>query len=734
VAIKDNAEHEGYFVSRSAFWYLLNGKGRPRLHTVEAFVAACQRIARRHRPPIHLPAELVDPERWRALHAAVDPAPTRGVVPRQLPSAATLVARESELDELDRFLKDGAGSILIVTGMAGVGKTTLAVTWARRVADQFPDGQLYVNLRGFQPAGDPVPPEEALRIFLDALDVPLAKVPAELTRRTTLFRSLLDGRRMLVVLDNAYDAAQVRPLLPGSPGCLTLVTSRRDLAGLVAIEGARPLNVNVLNRDGALRLVRSRLGDCLADEPEAVDQLIAHCAGLPLALAVAAARASMGAATASTLDGLRMGDDVMADVRAVLSWSYRALAPPAASLFRLIGLHPGPELDTEAAASLAGVSTADVAGPLAELVDAHLLAVRGPDRFELHDLLRDYANELVRVHDEGQRRETVERLVRHYLELAESADHRIDPHRDGHLRLLPSERREVDPFPDADRAFAWFRPERRLLVSLVDLAFDTELYPHAWQLVRALATFLDRDLHWTDWRTTSTVALRAGERLGHPAAQATALRAMSHVAVQQGHLDEAGQRLAAVLTLFEAAGDIISQAATHNSMGGVCEELGQYDAALDHARAALRLFGEVGDVTGQAHALNSVGWCEARLGRHVDALESCGDSQRRLEQLGDRFGEAVAWDSLGFIRHTMGNPAEALDCFVRAGELFRIVGERFYESVALDHLGDAHHDLDHRGEARTAWQEALAILRDLDHPMADAVRVKLAQDRDDHDG
>jgi tetratricopeptide (TPR) repeat protein len=529
--------------------------------------------------------------------------------------------------------------------------------------------------------------------------------------------------------------AQVRPLLPGSPGCLAVVTSRRDLGGLVAILGAPRLTVEVLDPERARQLLCDRIGAVrVSAEPEAVDRIVAACAGLPLALAIVAAGATRHPIRSLTaiaddlqpaLDRLSIGDDPATDVRAVLSWSYRALPADAARLFRLLGVHPGPDVAAEAVASLAGLRADELASPLAELVSMHLLVAADRGRFGMHDLLREYAHELAQGDEATARRRATARLVTYYLGTAEAALRMMDPPRDDHIRLVPVADRS--PMTDAHEARAWFQRERRALVATVDLAFREGMDEHAWQLARAMGTFLDRDLHWDDWHATTTVALQAAERLGHTAAQAAAHRALALVAFQQGRRPDATNHLETALALFEAAGDAANQAATHNSMGGFFEESGRYEEALDHSRQAHRLFELAGDEIGQAHALNSIGWCEARLGRYSDALASCTRSAERLRELGERFGEAVAWDSIGFIRHTMGDQESAVGCFERALELFRAVGERFYESVTLDHLGDCHHDLDQQQEAVTAWQQALDLVRDVDPGLADALRTKIGK-------
>jgi hypothetical protein len=377
------------------------------------------------------------------------PAAPQVPVPAQLPPAVPgFTGRGAELASLDMLADYGATvgqaaaaapaapaamAICAVSGTAGVGKTALAVHWAHRVAGRFPDGQLYVNLRGFGPAGTAVDPGQALSGFLDALGVPAARIPADLDARAGLYRSLLAGKRVLVVLDNARSADQVRPLLPGSPGCLAVVTSRDQLAGLVATEGARPLPLDLLTTADARELLTQRLGEArVAAEPQAAGDIIAACARLPLALTIAASRAATNpgfplAAVAAelgeaccALDPFH-GSDHATDVRAVFSWSYRALSPEAARLFRLLGLHPGPDIPVAAAASLAAVPPARARMVLAELTRTHLLAEPAPGRYALHDLLRAYASEQAHAHEtQSDRHAAVHRVLDHYLHTAHS--------------------------------------------------------------------------------------------------------------------------------------------------------------------------------------------------------------------------------------------------------------------------------------------------------------------------
>jgi Domain of unknown function (DUF4062) len=377
------------------------------------------------------------------------PPPPEMAVPRQLPTAvAGFAGRAAELEALTGLLEEPTlpgGTVVIsaIDGTAGIGKTALAVQWAHQVADQFPDGQLYVNLRGFDPAGPPVTPAEAVRGFLDAFEVPAAPIPASLESQAARYRSLLAGRRVLVLLDNAHDADQVRPLLPGSPGCSVVVTSRNRLSSLIA-DGAHPLTVGLFTEADARQMLTRRLGeDRVAAQPQAVQQIIARCARLRLALSIVAARAAAHpdfplTALAEELRDAEGRLQALDRVTAVFSWSYRQLSDPAARLFRLLGLHPGPDITAPAAASLAAVPLAAVRPMLAELADANLITEHTPGRFTFHDLLRAYATTQTRTHDPGSdRNAALERILDHYLHTAQAAWSLSYPHQQQAITLAP---------------------------------------------------------------------------------------------------------------------------------------------------------------------------------------------------------------------------------------------------------------------------------------------------------
>jgi len=659
--------------------------------------------------------------------------------PAQLPPDLTgFAGRRDELDRLTALLGDTSTVVIsAIAGTAGVGKTALAVHWSYQVMDRFPDGQLYLNLRGYEPAAV-LRPAEAVRGFLDAFGVRPERVPADPAAQIGLYRSLLAGRRMLVVLDNARDAEQVRPLLPGAPGCLVLVTSRNDMSGLVAFDGARALTLDLLAIDEAHELLRRRLGgDRLTAEPQAVEEIIARCGQLPLALAIVAARAAgqpqfplAGLATGlrdAGLDALG-GADPASDVGTVFGWSYRALSPEGARLFRLLGLHPGPHISASAAASLAGAPVAQVRPWLAELGRAHLIGEPEPDRYTLHDLLRAYATELMGSPEAGRERlAALTRLFDHYVHTTHAADRQVHPLRDPiPLRLEPAAAGTmVEPLADKDDAICWLSDEHPVLVAAIPYAADGGFDSRAWQLAWAFDTFLDRRGDWEAQATAWQAALLAARRLRDLPAQAFAHRtiAVAHAALErygdaQRHFDDA-------LELATSAGDQVGQARTHCDLGFLRLTQGDPRGALHHTEQALALFRSAGHGRGTATALNDLGWCHGELGDHRRAVEHCEQALAIFERLGERHGEASTWDSLGNAHHQLGDHKRAAECYGQAIELHRQLGDDYFLADAIVHLGDVHRATGDPEAARAAWQEALEILTRIDHPEAEAVRTRL---------
>jgi tetratricopeptide (TPR) repeat protein len=684
-----------------------------------------------------------------AERAAVDRSAVRTgsggrVVPRQLPVAvAHFAGRTGELATLSGLLRrrPGAGTVTICTigGTAGVGKTALAVHWAHRVAGRFPDGQLYIDLRGFSPSGQVVAPDEAMRRFLGALQVPPERIPVDLDAQAALYRSLLAGRRMLVVLDNAHDSAQVGPLLPGAPTCLVVLTSRNQLTGLVATGGAHLLDLDLMSVAEARELLAQRLGtERVAADPDSVAEIISRCARLPLALALVAARACARPRVAlDVLAGeLRdvqqrwqtlTSDDPATDVRAVFSWSYHALTPTAARLFRLLGLHPGTDISAPAAASLAGVAAEAVRPVLAELTRASLLAEPTAGRYTCHDLLRGYATHLAHTTDTDEQRQTATgRLLDHYLHTANSADRLLNPTRDP-MPLTPP-RAGVTPerLSDQAQAMGWFSAQRPVLLAAVRHAAATGFDSHAWQLAWTLSIFLNRRGHWHDWVAVAQTAVDAAQRLADPVAEARVHRLLANAYTRVGRLDDAHTHLSHALDLDIRTSERNQQARTQLSLARLSVRRERLVEALHHDQQALRLFQATGDQAGQANALNAVGWCHILLGEHRRALACCEQALPLFQRLGDRVGQAHTWDSIGYAHHHLGHLPQALTCYRHALTLFQDLGARYSEATILTHAGESHHAAGDFRAARDAWQQALTILDDLDHPDADEVRAKLA--------
>jgi tetratricopeptide (TPR) repeat protein/transcriptional regulator with XRE-family HTH domain len=663
-------------------------------------------------------------------------------VPAQLPAdVAGFAGRTDQLNRLTRLLDDGDMPTTVVisaiAGTAGVGKTALAVHWAHQILDRFPDGQLYVNLRGFGPDGAVAPQGEVVRSFLDALDVPPQRVPAGLDAQAALYRSLLAERRMLVLLDNARDVEQVRPLLPGAPGCLVVVTSRNQLTGLVAGAGAIPLPLDLLSPEEGRDLLAQRLGvNRIAIEPDAVDEIIERCARLPLALAVVAARAATQpglplAALAAELrhphdrlDTLATGD-AGTDVRSVFSWSYQQLSPLAARLFRLLSMHPGPDLSMSAAAGLAGLPPARVRPLLAELLRAHLVAERVLGRYALHDLLRAYAGELAATGEpEADRQAAVRRLLDHYLRCAHQAATVLHPARDMIELIEPLAGVTVDNVDSAAAATAWFTTEYPVLRVAVRLAVDAGLDRHAWQLVWSMATFINhRDLR--DAVALHRVALQAARRLGDPVAQGYSHRLIGRVCALLAEHHEAQAHLEHALELYRQLGDDTNQAHLHLALAEMMDRQGRYRDALHQAEQALARYQTSGHRVGQATALNNVGWHHAQLGDYETALQYCEQARGRQQELGDRRNEAITWHCLGVAYHHLGRHADAVAAYQHALARFRDTGNRYNEADTLVNLGETYRVTGETGAARDCWRAALAIFTDFEYPDAEQVRARL---------
>jgi DNA-binding SARP family transcriptional activator/tetratricopeptide (TPR) repeat protein len=651
----------------------------------------------------------------RVVLAASAPAPARAPADRPRPSQLPadiphFVGRATELAGLDAVLAGAAGTrIAVVSGTAGVGKTALAVHWAHRSASRFPDGHLYVDLRGFDATGHMTLAAEAVCGFLEALDVPAGRVPVRFQAQVGLYRSLLSDRRMLVLLDNARDVEQVRHLLPGSGGCLVVVTSRCELPGLTATVGARPITLDLLPRADAARLLAHRIGpDRVAARPRAIAKILDHCAGLPLALAIVAARAAArpGLPLDTLTDGLNAfaTDDAGTDLRTVFSWSCRAVSGPAARLFRLLGIHPGPDIGVAAAASLAGIAPAAARAALDELTRANLLTEPTDGRFTCHDLLRTYTVELSRAAG-AEGRPALRRLLDHYCLTAGAAARLIRPGIDPIRTPDPAPGVTAAQLPDADRAMSWFDAESVALPAVVDRAAAAGFDTHVLPLARALTDYFDRQGRLGVWLVIQRTALAAARRLRDRTAQARALWGLAKVHSRTGRDDDALHHLHTALRLQVAVDDRDGQGHTHLSLAMIRGRAGRLTLALAHAERALALFRQTGHLVGAANALNSVGFTRAHLGDHWQAVASCRRAVLLLRRLGDQAGEASAWDSIGFAFHRLRRHRQAVRFYGRALRIYREIGDHRGEADTLIHLGD--HDAAHAPDAaRRAWRRA----------------------------
>ncbi|MBB5868836.1 tetratricopeptide (TPR) repeat protein/transcriptional regulator with XRE-family HTH domain [Allocatelliglobosispora scoriae] len=664
-------------------------------------------------------------------------------IPRQLPADVfRFTGRAAHLAELDALLHSPGPSPTVVvsalSGTAGVGKTALAVHWAQRVSARFPDGQLYVNLRGFDPSGPPMSVTEAVRGFLDAFGVDAQRIPLSVEAQVGLYRSLIADRRVLVLLDNARDADQVRPLLPGSPGCLTLVTSRNQLASLVVTEGARPIILDLLSQREARQLLANRLGGPrVLAEPEAVDQLIERCACLPLALAIIAARASTRPSlslavlaqelldTQGRLDPFA-GDDAVVDVRAVFSHSYQDLSAAAATMFRLLGGYPGPDIAAPAAASLAAVPLPAARAMLAELVSANLLHEHVPGRYTCHDLLRAYAGEQSRAADtEADRRAATRRLLDHYLQTANAAALMIYAQRDPIMLVPPADGVTAELVSGQENARAWFAAEHATMLAVIDQAADQGFAAHTWQLAWAIGDVLDWRGQWIDLAAVQATALRAAQQAGDIAGAAQAHRILARAYIRLGRWGDAATLLAEAVLLFDRVGDPVGQANSHIALSRVHEEHGDHRSALEQSQQALGLFRAAGHQAGQARSLNAVGWYHALLAEYEAAVDCCEQALALHRAMGSRLGQAPAWDSLGYAHQHLGHHQEAIACYQSSIELYREVGDRFHEGDTLVHLGDNYQQSGAADLAQLSWRQALEIFTALNHPAAEDLRRKL---------
>jgi DNA-binding SARP family transcriptional activator/Tfp pilus assembly protein PilF len=660
-------------------------------------------------------------------------------VPAQLPAdVPDFTGRARELSELDSVLAGDSAStamvIFAISGTAGVGKTALAVHWAHRVRDRFPDGQLYVNLRGYD-SDRPVPAGDALTRFLTALGVPNQDVPIDVDDRGARYRTEVAGRRILIVLDNAATVEQVRPLLPGAPSCVVVVTSRDSLAGLVALHGARRLDLALLPLTDATSLLHRLIGGKVEAEPAAVATLARQCARLPLALRVAAELAVIRGATPLSefvealadrqgrLDLLDPGPDQPTAIRAVFSWSYQHLPPAAARVFRLLALHPGADLDSYAVAALVQTSLGHTRRLLDLLCRAHLVERTGAGRHGMHDLLHGYAAGRAETEDAADdRRAALTRLFDYYLATAAAAVDLLEPGAQHHRPRITVPDTPMPPLPDATAGRAWLDAERPTLVAISGYATDHGWPWHTTRLAATLYRYLDGG-YYTDALAIYSQAADAAGQLGDRSGQAHALTNLGSVYRLRGRYDTALAIYRRALARHHNADDRRGEARVLTNLGIVYERLGRHDPAIQHHQRAAALYRQVGDGCGEARALTNLGIVDERLGRYSSASDHHRQALARYRQAGDQICEAVSLSRLCLIDARLGRPGLAGGYHRQALALFRDAGHRRGEAHILANLAEVNVLLGHYWPAAGHYRQALALFREIGYRHGEAAAL-----------
>ncbi|MEU0882714.1 tetratricopeptide repeat protein [Lentzea sp. NPDC005914] len=664
------------------------------------------------------------------------------VTPHQLPAdVRQFSGRDSELRQLDALLAEAPAEVVVcaIAGTAGVGKTALAVRWAHRAREHFPDGQLYVDLLGYSPDA-PVTPAQALEGFLHALGASGDAVPPRLHDQAALYRSLLDGRRALVVLDNASSPDQVRPLLPGSSTCFVLVTSRSDLSGLVVRNGAQRLTLDLLSRNDSLHLLRDLVGARVDAEPQSATTLADQCGRLPLALRVAGERAAaepdlpLSELTVELkdergrLDVLASDDDRDAStaVRAVLSWSYRNLPPLEARLFRLLGLHPGPDFSAPVAAALADVALPQAKRLLQALAGAHLVEVSGPGRYRFHDVLRLYAAELAESEEPAAPRlKAARRMLCWYLHAASTADRLLLPLFTAPHVELPEPPVTPPPFTSRPEALAWCEVEATNLAAATRYAAQLGEHLLAAQFPRAMWSYYDLRKPWTDWIATFEVGLSSARVLGDDRSRAWIVRSLGVAYYDLQRYDEAAVLFEESLTIRRSIGDIAGIPGSLDMLGSTYRKQGYSDAALERHQEALEIRLQGDNKRGLAVTLNRLGSTYRDLRRFDESLEHLHRSLALRQEIGDLHGQGFALHSIAATHDQLGQLDKAMEAYELSLAARREIGDRRGEAEVLHCLGIIQLRRGQVDHAREAWTEALAIFTELGAPQAADARREL---------
>jgi tetratricopeptide (TPR) repeat protein len=718
------ARRTGY--GTTTLWEAASGRTVPTLAVTLAYVAACGGDA----------AEWE--QRWQRLtepatdEKVAEPAPPP-VIPRQLPiDVYGFTGRSDELGRLDALvdsaMRVGASSVVIsaVSGTAGVGKTALAVHWAHRVTDRFPDGQLYVDLRGYDPE-QPMRPADALAESLRALGIDGSDIPGELDERAARYRTLLAGRRMLVVLDNAYAVDQVRPLLPGSGTCFVVVTSRDSLTGLVVRHGARRIDLDALPAEDGVALLRRLVGERVDAEQEEAAALVERCVRLPLALRVAAELAVSRPAVPlaklvaeladerGRLDVLELGSDDRTAVRVVFSWSYRQLPAAAARTFRLVGLGPGPDIDRYAVAALCDTDLDTTRQSLDVLARAHLIQESAPGRYSMHDLLRAYSAERADAESAEDRRAALTRLLHHYLSTAGAAMDVLFP-AERHRRPRPPV--PVGPVPPVEpeaQARAWLDAEWANLVAAIAYAADHGWPTQAGYLAATIARYLELANRYTDALTVHGHALRAAREHGDHYSENTAYLNLGGASYYLGWYEEAAGHFQRAATGFRQEADGINETRAVTNLGVMYAQLGRYAEALAQYQRALVLAREVGDRVQATILLGWVGHELGRIGRHDEGIDHLRQALAGFREITFPLREAEALTDLAEVHLWAGRYDDVLRLTDQALAIERRLGNPYGETHALNIRAEGQRARGRFDEALAEHRAALALGQEIDH-------------------
>ncbi|MCK2258298.1 tetratricopeptide repeat protein [Crossiella sp. S99.1] len=666
--------------------------------------------------------------------------------PQQIPPNATiLVNRHAEVRQLDALARDEnrinastTSKIMVISGPPGVGKSALLIHWALRAKKHFPDGQLYVDLRGYS-LSKPMLPEHALDEFLRSLGVPDKDIPGSLVGQSSLFRSLTAGQRILVLIDNVDASDRVRPLLTGpGPACVVL-TSRNRLSGLAIREGAHPMTLTMLTPDDAENLLRSALGDQrIGEEASAVSEICRLCGYLPLALRIVAERAASRpqlplqelaeelSEESERLDILTTTDDETAAIRHVFSWSYRSLTVDAAMLFRLIGLHAGPDISQGALTALTGMPPRSFRHAVDSLIEAHLLQEFTPHRFTIHDLLHSYAREMVETEEsESSRNAAVQRLGTWYLSAAIAADRYLTP---GFETPLPTNRPvvQVPKFDNFDQALQWFEEERSNLLAYVQNSQRTEDFEAAVIITRTSWGFFNMRKYWSDWIECDKAGLAASRSIGDIVNEAWILTSLGVAYRNLRRTEEAIECHQKAADLFQTRGELSGMAFAQQNLANVQTDSGDYEAALSNYQAALDAFQELPDgMRGRSIVLLSLGTTHGKIGRFAEAIDYATQGAALCEELRDQQGTAIALHIQGTANLKLGNINTAIEKLQESINIGIAIKDGYGQARSLDSLGNALNSVGRSAEAVEAWSKALTIYREIEAPEAVDVELKL---------